>query len=52
MIHMTLHIKDTLECGAGLCHPDAVEQIVKNGPALIKELIELGVKFSTDERQA
>lgn len=43
-----LHIKDTLECGAGLCHLDAVEQIVKNGPALIKELIELGVKFSTE----
>lgn len=43
-----LHVKDTLECGAGLCHPDAVEQIVKNGPALINELIELGVKFSTE----
>lgn len=43
-----LHIKDTLECGAGLCRRDAVEQIVKNGPALIKELIELGVKFSKE----
>ena len=42
-----LHIKDTLECGAGLCHLDAVEQIVKNGPRLIQELIELGVNFST-----
>ncbi|HMT10049.1 MAG TPA: L-aspartate oxidase [Ignavibacteria bacterium] len=44
-----LHIKDTLECGAGLCHIDAVEQIVKNGPHLINELIELGVKFSKEE---
>ncbi len=43
-----LHIKDTLDCGAGLCHLDAVEQIVKNGPALIKELMDLGVKFSKE----
>ena len=44
-----LHIKDTLECGAGLCHTDAVEQIVKNGPHLINELIELGVNFSREQ---
>ncbi len=44
-----LHIKDTLECGAGLCHINAVEQIVKNGPHLINELIELGVQFSKEE---
>jgi L-aspartate oxidase len=43
-----LHIKDTLGCGAGLCHTDAVEQIVKNGPSLIEELIELGVRFSKE----
>jgi L-aspartate oxidase len=43
-----LHIKDTLDCGAGLCHIDAVEQIVENGPHLIKELIDLGVKFSKE----
>jgi len=44
-----LHIKDTLECGAGLCHTNAVEQIVKNGPHLIGELIELGVNFSREQ---
>jgi len=44
-----LHIKDTLECGAGLCHTGAVEQIVKNGPHLIGELIELGVNFSREQ---
>lgn len=44
-----LHIKDTLECGAGLCHTGAVEQIVKNGPKLINELIQLGVKFSKEQ---
>ncbi len=44
-----LHIKDTLECGAGLCHKDAVEQIVTNGPHLINELIELGVNFCKEQ---
>ncbi len=44
-----LHIKDTLEAGAGLCHFDAVEQIVKNGPHLINELIDLGVNFSKEQ---
>lgn len=44
----SLHIKDTLECGAGLCHTEAVEQIVNNGPSLINELISLGVKFSKE----
>jgi L-aspartate oxidase len=41
-----LHIKDTLSCGAGLCHRDAVEEIVTEGPKLINELITLGVEFS------
>ncbi|MCC7159083.1 MAG: L-aspartate oxidase [Ignavibacteria bacterium] len=44
-----MHIDDTLDCGAGLCHRDAVEQIVTSGPELIKELIELGVNFSREE---
>lgn len=43
-----LHIIDTIECGAGLCHRDAVEQIVEEGPKLINELIAMGVKFSRD----
>lgn len=41
-----LHIKDTLECGSGLCNAEAVKFIVENGPKLIHELIEAGVKFS------
>jgi L-aspartate oxidase len=40
------HIKDTLESGAGLCHEDAVRQIVLTGPKLINELMELGAEFS------
>ncbi len=43
-----LHIRDTLECGAGLCREDAVRTIVTDGPARIRELIDLGVRF--DER--
>lgn len=41
-----LHINDTIECGAGLCHKDAVEQIVEEGPKLINELMAMGVEFS------
>lgn len=40
------HIKDTLYAGAGLCNSEIVELVVKDGPARINELIELGVKFS------
>jgi len=44
-----LHIKDTLDCGAGLCNKDAVEKIVMEGPTRINELIEYGVRFSKDK---
>jgi len=45
-----MHIRDTLEAGAGLCHEKVVRTIVEEGPARIAELIELGMKFS--ERDA
>ncbi|MFZ5570011.1 MAG: L-aspartate oxidase [Thermodesulfobacteriota bacterium] len=41
-----LHIQDTLEAGDGLCHPDVVETVIKNGPERIKELMSLGVRFN------
>lgn len=41
-----LHIEDTLNAGDGLCDPVVVETVVKNGPARIRELIELGVNFN------
>jgi L-aspartate oxidase len=44
-----LHIKDTLEAGAGLCHEDIVELVVREGPERIKELIELGMSFDLRE---
>ncbi|GAB4435518.1 MAG: L-aspartate oxidase [bacterium] len=40
------HIKDTLNAGAGICHYDVVEMVVKEGPERIKDLIELGTKFT------
>jgi len=41
-----LHIEDTLAAGAGLCHADAVEALVTEGPARVRELIALGVNFT------
>ncbi|MDO8427450.1 MAG: L-aspartate oxidase [Deltaproteobacteria bacterium] len=40
------HIKDTLDAGAGLCNREVAELVVKDAPARIQELMELGVKFS------
>src|SRR5881397_2960675 len=44
-----MHVRDTLEAGAGLCKEDVVRTIVQVGPARIQELIELGMKFSERE---
>jgi len=41
------HIRDTLVAGAGICHEDIVRTVVSEGPVRIKELIQLGVQFST-----
>ena len=46
-----LHASDTLECGADLCHADAVEILVNEGPHRLKELIDLGVQFTHDSGQ-
>ena len=43
-----LHMRDTLECGAGLCHQDAVEILVKEGPLRLKELMDFGVQFTRE----
>jgi len=39
------HIKDTLTTGEGLSHSDIVELVVRQGPARIRELIDLGAHF-------
>nr|MBA2623825.1 FAD-dependent oxidoreductase [Chthoniobacterales bacterium] len=38
-----LHLRDTLEAGAGLCDEATVRTIVTEGPARIRELTELGL---------
>src|SRR5213594_4282783 len=44
-----LHVRDTLEAGAGLCKEAVVRTIIEEGPARITELIELGMHFSERE---
>jgi L-aspartate oxidase len=40
------HIEDTFKAGAGLCRPEVVEAVVKDGPARIDDLVRWGVRFS------
>ncbi|ACF12684.1 L-aspartate oxidase [Chloroherpeton thalassium ATCC 35110] len=40
------HIADTLNAGVGLCNQEAVEVMVKEGPAHISKLIEIGTNFT------
>src|SRR5438046_3452363 len=44
-----LHVRDTIEAGAGLCKEEIVRTIIQEGPARIAELIELGMQFSERE---
>ncbi|MBI1805912.1 MAG: L-aspartate oxidase [Ignavibacteria bacterium] len=41
-----LHMQDTLSAGVELCHRDAVEVLVKEGPRRLEELIAIGVEFT------
>lgn len=47
-----LHIKDTLECGAGLCKPEVVALVVNEGPERVRDLISFGAHFDTDQSGA
>jgi L-aspartate oxidase len=42
------HVEDTLIAGAGLCHKDAVEVTIGEGPARIRWLMDLGVEFDRE----
>lgn len=42
------HVRDTLDAGAGLCNEEIVRYVVRNGPERIRELIQLGVEFVTE----
>ncbi len=45
------HIRDTLNAGAGLCHPEVVRYVVEHGPAAIRWLIDHGVDFTREGRE-
>jgi L-aspartate oxidase len=40
------HVRDTLTAGAGLCHPDVVREVVRQGPEAVRELVEFGARFT------
>ncbi len=42
------HVADTLEAGAGLCHRDVVEEMVRQAPDRIRDLVDWGVRFDRD----
>ncbi len=47
-----LHEKDTLISGSGLCDLDIVKLVVQEGPKRIRDLVDIGVKFVCDEKNA
>jgi len=46
-----LHIKDTLDAGAGLCDVEAVKVLSHNSKEVIDNLIESGFEFDCDENK-
>ncbi|MBN2170784.1 MAG: L-aspartate oxidase [Candidatus Krumholzibacteriota bacterium] len=45
------HVADTIAAGAGLCDPERVAVMVREGPARVRELLEWGVAFSQQSGQ-
>jgi L-aspartate oxidase len=41
-----LHVRDTLSTGMGLSHEDAVRIMVREGPDRLRDLIEVGARFT------
>jgi L-aspartate oxidase len=44
-----LHAQDTLAAGDGLCLPEAVDVLVREGPRYVRELMEWGATFDADQ---
>jgi L-aspartate oxidase len=44
-----LHARDTLAAGDGLCLPEAVDVLVREGPRYVRELMEWGATFDADQ---
>ncbi|HDZ56103.1 MAG TPA: L-aspartate oxidase [Pseudomonas xinjiangensis] len=45
------HVQDTLDAGGGLCHEEAVRQIVGNSREAIGWLVDQGVPFTREKRE-
>jgi L-aspartate oxidase len=45
-----LHARDTLAAGDGLCVATAVDVLVREGPRYVRELMEWGATFDTDQQ--
>lgn len=43
------HVKDTINAGAGLCHPDSVQFTIEHGKEAIQWVIDKGVIFSRED---
>ena len=43
------HVQDTLDAGAGLCHEDAVRELVREGPDRVRDLMAWGAEFTTSQ---
>lgn len=42
------HIEDTLVAGDGLCNREAVEMVIREGPAAVQEMIDWGTNFDKE----
>ncbi|MCX7915790.1 MAG: L-aspartate oxidase [Verrucomicrobiae bacterium] len=47
---LELHVRDTLQAGAGLCREPVVRTILGEGPELVRRLVDWGVRFSRDPK--
>ena len=45
------HIEDTLDAGDGLCDPEVVGMVVREGPQRVREIIEWGTRFDEDQNR-
>lgn len=46
---ISLHVADTLEAGAGMCNPSAVQLMSESSQVVIADLMQRGFMFDTDE---
>ena len=45
---VSLHVRDTLLAGAGLCRMAAVEDLAREGPDRVRDLMDWGVRFTRE----